>query len=331
METTQNNTARPFRFRRVPIFLAVLALTAGCTDDAATGDMDGEELTSVTVGALPIASSVELRFGVEQGIFEEHGLDIELTEGDGGAALLPAVHSGSIDIAVGNPMSVLVAADQGLPMKIVSGYSWSAAEGDDINALVAREDSNISTFSDLEGQTVSVNALNTLGDLATLESVNLDGGDPSDVTFNEMPFPEMHQQLEQGSIDAMWVPEPFLGDALEDPDNEVVGYPNQTVMPGMPLTVAFTSEEFAEEGEESVAAFYEALNESIELAWEDEDELRASIPEFLEMDEETAERIAIEPADTDLPVDRMQTIYDLMLEYDMAADPLDVEELYIDR
>lgn len=321
MNDTTNKISSPFRVGCA--LLAALALTAGC-DDA------GEELTSVTVGTIAIASSTELRYGVEQGIFEDHGLEVELVEGQGGAALLPGVQSGSMDFAVGNPMSVLTGADQGLPLKIVSGYSWSTAEGEDINAVVAREDSDISRFADLEGKTVSVNALHTLGDLSTMESVELDGGDPSDVTFNELAFPDMLHQLEQGNADAIWVPEPFMSEALEDPENVVVGYPNQTVMPGMPLTIAFTSEELAEEDPAVVEAFYEALEDTVEQAWENEPDLRAMLPDFLEMDEETAERIALEPARTDLPVDRMQTIYDLMLKYDMASNPMDVEELYLE-
>lgn len=287
------------------------------------------ELTSIAVGTIAIASSTELRYGVAEGIFEDHGLDVELIEGQGGAALLPAVQNGSMQFAVGNPMSVLTAADQGLPMKVVSGYSWSAAEGEDINAVFARKDSGIEGFDDLKGQTVSVNAVHTLGDLSIMEATERAGADPEAINFNEMPFPDMLAQLEQGNVDAVWLPEPFMGRALADPENVLVGYPNQEVMDGMPLTIAFTSESIAEESPELVTAFQEALTESAERAAQDEEGVRAMLPEFLKMDEETAQSIRLEPAHTDLPVEKMQAIYDLMLTYGMAENSLDVESLYV--
>ena len=287
------------------------------------------ELTSISVGTIAIASSTELRYGVAEGIFEDHGLDVELIEGQGGAALLPAVQNGSMQFAVGNPMSVLTAADQGLPMRVVSGYSWSSAEGDDINAVIARKDSGITGFDDLEGQTVSVNAVHTLGDLSIMEAAEMAGADPEKINFNEMPFPDMLAQLEQGNVDAVWLPEPFMSRAMADPENVVVGYPNQEIMDGMPLTIPFTSASIAEESPELVTAFQEALTESAERAAQDEEGVRAMLPEFLKMDEETAQSIRLEPAHTDLPVEKMQTIYDLMLKYGMAENPLDVESLYV--
>src|SRR5690625_868604 len=150
----------------------MLSLTscAGSADEANQPTNDADSLTSITVGTIAIASSAELRYGVDNGIFEDHGLDVELVESQGGAAMVPGIQNGSLDFAVGNPMSVLTAADQGLPMKIVSGYSWSSAEGDDITAIVTRTDSSISEWADLEDATVTVNAIHTLGDLSTMEA-----------------------------------------------------------------------------------------------------------------------------------------------------------------
>ncbi|MGO1552983.1 MAG: ABC transporter substrate-binding protein [Micrococcaceae bacterium] len=301
---------------------------SGTEETSQAGDTSSE-LTAISVGTLPIASSAELRFGVSEGIFEEHGLDVDLVEGQGGAELLPAVQNQSLAIAVGNPMSVLTAADRGLDVRVISGYSWSSASGDDINAVVTRADSGIEEFTDLEDRVVTVNALHTLGDLSIMESVDQQGGDPASVRFNEMAFPDMLPQLEEGNVDAVWIPDPFLGMALEDPQNVVVGHPNQVAMQSMPLTIAFTSAAFAEENPDVIEAFTAALTESAEAAWEDEEVLRDSIASSLNMDEAVAQRIGLEPAHTDLPTETLQQVYDLMLKYDMATNPLDVESLYV--
>src|SRR4029079_5607974 len=62
---------------------AAIALS-GCTDSAVgpttspTGDADSGELTKVRVAALPIAESGALWAAIDQGIFTDHGLDIEV-------------------------------------------------------------------------------------------------------------------------------------------------------------------------------------------------------------------------------------------------------------
>src|SRR5690625_7374359 len=63
----------------------LLSLTAcgDTTEGNAEQTGDGDSLTSISVGTIAIASSVELRYGVENGIFEKHGLDVELVESQG--------------------------------------------------------------------------------------------------------------------------------------------------------------------------------------------------------------------------------------------------------
>ncbi|MER2136806.1 MAG: ABC transporter substrate-binding protein, partial [Arthrobacter sp.] len=243
--------------------VATLAL-AGCGGGSLSGDESssspsasgsaaaGGELEQIVVGVIGIAPSAAMQYGVDEGIFEEHGLDVELQTGQGGAAMLPAVSTGDMNFAVGNPLTVMVAKDKGLDMKIVTGYSNSYAEGEDINGVVARADSGITSFADLEGKTASVNAVNTQGDLTIMEAASLAGADPTQIKFSEMPFPDMEAQLDLGNTDAIWIPEPFLSKALSNPDNVLVGYSNQEAVPGMPTMVTFTSGNYASANPETV-------------------------------------------------------------------------------
>jgi NitT/TauT family transport system substrate-binding protein len=169
---------------------------ASCSSSPAEDDADAEEgdLTQVTVGVLEIATSTPVQMAIDEGIFEEHGLDVSLEFGQGGAALLPAVSNGSIEIAIGNPLSLLTAESQGLEMSIISGYSLSYENPTDPEELapsgiIVQEDSGIETYSDLEGKKVATNTLQTQGHLTTLAMVDDDGGDSSLVEFNEIAFP----------------------------------------------------------------------------------------------------------------------------------------------
>src|SRR5690606_21603782 len=96
-------------------------------------DRGDGELTPVTVGSLPIVDTAAIHLGVEQGIFAEHGLDVDLQIAQGGAAVVPAVVSGEYQFAFSNVVSLLVASSQGLDLQIVaSGNSTSGDPAADI-------------------------------------------------------------------------------------------------------------------------------------------------------------------------------------------------------
>ena len=84
---------------------AALMLTAcgGGTDGGDEAGGQTEELREVTVGVLSIAPSVGVAYGIEHGIFEEHGFDVNYEVSSAGAAMLPAVSAGQLDFGVATP------------------------------------------------------------------------------------------------------------------------------------------------------------------------------------------------------------------------------------
>jgi NitT/TauT family transport system substrate-binding protein len=317
--------------------IAALALT-GCGSGSPSGSNEAPAaesgaadsgLTKITVGVLPIAPSAAMQYGIDEGIFEKHGLDVELQTGQGGAAMLPAVSTGTMNFAVGNPLSVMTAVDKGLDMNIVTGYSNSKAEGDDINAVIVKADSGIEDFADLEGKTTSVNTLKTQGDLTIMESAAIDGGDPSKLKFSEMPFPDMEAQLERGNVDAIWVPEPFQSKALANKEYKLLGYPNQKALPGLPTMVTFTSGSYADQNAEIVADFKAAVSESLTAAEADPAGVRAVLPDFMGMPEEVAKNLKMETFDAEVPVDVLSDMGELMVKYKYVDNQPDVPAMVV--
>ncbi len=308
---------------------AALALTA-CSSGSLSGDETtppdngngSTELTKVTVGLLPIAPAAAVQFGIDEGIFEKHGLDVEVQIGQGGAALLPAVSSQSIEFAVGNPLSVLVAASQGLEMQIIAGYS--AITDPAPSGIVVMEDSGITTWKDLEGKTVALNAINTQGDLGTMGWVEKDGGNPANVEFTEIAFPDQLAQLEQGNIDASWIPEPFLSAALATEGVTWLGDP-LTIIPDLYTMVTFTSTAYADANPEVVDAFAAAITESTELAMTDEAAYRASIVEFTGMPADVVENIRLEKLSGTLDRSIIEELSALALKYKFIENEPDLD------
>jgi NitT/TauT family transport system substrate-binding protein len=303
------------------------AATGGATESGATGGSG--ELTQVTVGVLPIAPSVGVQYGIEEGIFEKHGFEVELSTQNAGAAMLPAVANQQLTFGVGNPLSVMTAVDQGLDMRIAAGYSNSLAEGEDIAGVVTRADSGIETFADLEGKTTAINALKTQGDLTIMEATEKAGGDPSALKFSEMPFPDMPAQLERGNADAIWVPEPFLTSTLEDESNQLVGYSFQEAIPGMPTMVTFTSGAYAQQNPEKVEEFAAAMSEALDAAQQNPDATRALLPEFINLPEEVAQSLKMEELSGEIRTDEINQIGELAVKFDFINQAPDPAKLYV--
>jgi NitT/TauT family transport system substrate-binding protein len=311
-----------------------VALLAGCGGGSVSGAPETSagadtDLRKVSVGAIPIAPSAALQLGIDKGLFAKHGIEIEMQSGQGGASMLPAVSTGTMNVAIGNPVSTMLAQSKGLDLKIISGYSHSLATGDDITGVVALKDSGIETVADLEGKKVSVNTVAGQGDITIMEAMAKAGADPASVEFTEIAFPDAPAQLEKGNADAVWLAQPFLSQALEA-GHHLVTYNYQETIPGQPTLIAFASGKWAEENPELVTDFKAALAEVSDYAESHQDEIRALLPTFLKMDPELADGLLLESHSGEIDRDSLEKISELMVKYKVVEKPVDLDQVILD-
>lgn len=317
--------------RRTAASVAALGLTmtlaacGGGGEAAAPGE--AEDMTTLNLGTLPIAASAAINVGIEEGIFEKHGLDIQIDSGQGGAATLPAVTTGDIDLAVGNPLTVLLADTQGLDVQLVAGYSNSRAEAPDTTALVVPEDSDIQDAADLAGARVAINTLTSGGDLNAMEAVEQAGGDPSTIDFVEVAFQDTIPQVEQANVDAGWLVEPFLSQALANGHRVASWHYLESIPGGQPTMIVYGSDQFVEENPEVVENFRTALDETLQMVQEDPNLVRDLLPDLMDMPEEVAANLELDDFDAELNAEGIQSIADLMVTHGFTEQEPDVQGL----
>lgn|GEM_PF-147105 len=307
--------------------LAILGVVAagalalsGCTDSASdpvstpTGDGASGELTTVRVAALPIAETGALWAAIDEGIFADHGLDIEIVPAQGGALAIPALLNGDIQFAVGQPFGPMRADLQDLGIVILSNYADSLPTGQDVNAVVALADSGIESPADLAGKRVSVNSLGAAGDVTIMKAVEDDGGDPYSIEFVEVAFPDVQAQLEAGTIDAGWVPDPFRGMIVGAGGVEVV-YPYQATIPGLTVLTNYTTQSLIDSDPDLVAAYTSAMAEALDWAAANEDAVDAAIASNLDVPLEAAQSLTISAFTPILDVDKVEELAQLAVDY----------------
>ncbi|WP_417555271.1 ABC transporter substrate-binding protein [Microbacterium sp.] len=285
---------------RKTAFFAVAAIAAlvltGCTDSDAPagGPADGgssaADLTPVKVGVIPIADTAPLYLGDKQGFFEDEGLDLTIETATGGAAIVPAVVSGDYQFGFSNQLSLMVAADQGLKIKMVS--SAVATTGDtskDMGAVISKADSGISSPADLAGKKVSSNSVGNINDTAVRSVVDEAGADSSTISFVEVPFPDAIAAVENDQVDAAFVVEPFVTAALDEGLN-VVTYAYADFDPKLDIAAYFAKTDV---DADLLKKFQAAMKKSLEYADSHPDDVRDIISTYTKTDPAVLAKITL--------------------------------------
>lgn len=309
---------------------AVAVVLAGCSTPApeASEPADGE-VRPVTVAALPISETAALWAAIDAGIFEAHGLDVEVQPAQGGAQAIPALLNGDIQFAIGQPFGPFRADLQDLGVVILGNYASSLPDGPDVNAVVAPAGSDIQSPADLAGKRVSVNSLGAAGDVTIMEAVRADGGDPSTIEFVEVAFPDVPAQLEAGAIDAAWVPEPFVSQVVGG-GGSVVTYPYQATIPGLPTLVSFTTTALQESDPQLVDDFRAALAEALEWSADNDPALRQAIKDNLEIPDAVVDGLLMPEYTSELDVDALKKLAELAIDFKVLDSLPDFDRLISD-
>ena len=308
--------------RALALSSALIASLAACANGSASGSSDdgssADGLQKVAFGLFPSSAVAAVQLGIDKGFFEEQGIDLEMVLGQGSAAQLPALSSGSLQFMLTSPTTPLVATTQGLDIKIVSGYAKNRADiVTDSVAVMVPKGSPIKSAKDLEGKTVSVNALGSIGDIGIREAVAQDGGDPDKVTFVQLGFPEVPAQLESGQIDAGMAGPPFMQQILSAGGAVASDFIQLAHLGGAELVIA-ASGDFVESDPETVKKFDAALAETLDYAETHLDEVREQLPELLGTDPAIAAKTDFIEYDAELDVAAIDQFAELLAKYDIV-------------
>jgi ABC-type nitrate/sulfonate/bicarbonate transport system substrate-binding protein len=307
---------------------AALVLTACGSDDAEGGGGDaGSEggTAALTLGYFPLVHTATAVHADETGLFEDEGLDVTLEQTSGGAQAIPSLIAGEYDITYGNYTSALLAAQQGLPVRIVAGNDVGA---DDHSVLVS-PDAPYQSAADLAGARIAVNNLQNIGTVAINAVLEDAGVDISTIQFVELPLPDMAPALDAGDVDAIWLVEPFQAAAVAD--GARVLFPLfRGPVEDMPVAGWLTTEQYAQENPEVIESFRAAMAASMEELTDDRERLVELVPTYTQVPAETVEQVALPAWDAEVDVEQLQEMSDLMLEYGIISEEFDVEEIIVD-
>ena len=198
------------------IVIAVAIACCGCITNTNTNQGSGGEGSRIAtnmkikIGALPNEAALPYYVAAQEGIFTNHGLDVEIIPFQSAMERDSALIAGEIDGGGNDPVGVALMRNAGYDLKIVS-LGLQATPDKMRFAILASPASNISSVADLNGKKIAISR-NTIIDYITDTLVGDTAVELKKVEVKKMPL--RMQMLLNNEIDAATLPEPLASYAL---------------------------------------------------------------------------------------------------------------------
>ena len=281
------------------------------------------------IGLFPVQDFLPYFVMMEKGFDKKNGIRFEEISYPGGAAVIDAMDSNTVDVGYIGSVPVLTAAERGLiPKKVVSVAANNFADPDHpgISVLAAP---SIRSWKDLKGQYIAVNAVNSLHGAAIKGRLHQEG--ISDYKLMEVPIANMGLAVAGGNVAAATMSEPFFTQSLLRNDGKLLG----RIIGGPPFEnmeysmIVFRGELYRNTPQ-IVKAFLRAHLQAVEWMGKNEKEARSILTRRLRLDQEVGKKINLLHWRSDSRSDpalleKMQLI---LVNVGMLKKPIPAKQLY---
>jgi NitT/TauT family transport system substrate-binding protein len=191
---------------------AAAALFAACQVSRAQPAPESG-LATVNVTIQPVATALPVVVADKKGMFAKHGI-----AGKWSISHVPISDSISalgrqFDVMAGTQPALIAAAGQRIPVVAITGGALDTSQVPNTN-VIARADSGIKAFKDLEGKTIGTLSFTGNIHFSLLNILQKQGVDLNSIQWVIGTNPQLPDLLKAGRVDAIEALEPFAGVAI---------------------------------------------------------------------------------------------------------------------
>jgi NitT/TauT family transport system substrate-binding protein len=313
--------------RRLLGFGFALLTLAGCSalGGESASDQGNQQTTKIKVAVLPTMDVVPLYLAMDSGYFKQEGLEVEPITAASGADCVTKLVSGEVQIAFSSWTPFFVAKSKNVAdIKLVADAT-AAAPG--YAVVVVKPDSPLTGIKDLGGKRVAITAKNTISHLLVEAQLKAAGVDYNSVQFVEIAFPQMSKALTDGQIDAAFLVEPFLRQAIKQINARPLFDALGGSMADLPLTGYGAKSEFVNGNRSALEAFQRALKKATDQANSDRSKVEPVLQKVGKVDAATAHETTLIEFVSSLDPTKIQRVVDLMVEFKALDKGFAVSEM----
>jgi ABC-type nitrate/sulfonate/bicarbonate transport system substrate-binding protein len=307
-------------------------MISACLGLAITAGVASAENVKIRFAYLLADSMLPIMAAQKAGAYEKAGIDLELTEVQGGPAVVAAIASGEADIGYAAPVPPINARLNGVNVKMVLTLGHEVDPDKKFIWLIASKASGVKALADIKGKKISFNANGGLCELAWRDHLL-----QASISFDEvepvvLPFPQQEAALEQGGIDAACTINPFYSSIIA---NEAIG--SVTIAEGMLADekeptindVVFASDEFLAANRAVLKTFAAVTDAARKEMLADRSKEEAAAVEFLGLTPETAKsfKLPIVKQEMTISANDVQKVLDAMHRTGMLPEPVKADDM----
>jgi NitT/TauT family transport system substrate-binding protein len=274
----------------------------------------------VAIGQREIWHGAPVSLGARAGIFQKHGLELEILYTEGAGQTMQPVISGNIDVGVAiGTFGVFGAYAKGAPIRIIGAEST----GEDAYWYV-RADSPVKSMADMGGRTISFSTVGASTHSHVLGLIAKYKVDAKPVATGG--FPGTFTQVMSGQIDAGWSAPPYAMEALRKGEIRIIARAMELpLVKDHTIRVLIANKASLDAKPDVFARFMQAYRETVDWMYGGDEVLKV-YAEFANIPIEDAKRIREEfdPKEMVIP-DRVLSLSDLVpdaVKFKFIAQPL---------
>ena len=264
---------------------AMLLTGCGGSDTANENANTEQNVEPITVGLMRIDDSFPFYVAQKEGLFEKHGVTVELQNFSSARDLSTALQGGELDALMTDPVVTALSLKGGTDVRIVA-MALGAVPEEGRFLVISAPESGITSPEQLEGRNIAISN-NTMMDYLVEQYENTLGLDKTAITTVNMPDLMLRTTtlLEGTEIDAAILPDPLAAYAVAEGANVVID--DTKLDENFSQSVVTVTADAIQNNRAAVDAMLDAYNEAIELINANPDEYRtfalecANVPEAL--------------------------------------------------
>jgi len=316
--------------------LALVLAVSGCSalggsDKSGSSPGPGQpggalEKAKIKVGVLPVVDVAPFYRAVDNGYFKQEGLDVEVVLAASGPKAIESLIGGDLDIAVTSyPGAFAAQAKKAADIKIVADL-YAAREGHGV--LISAPGGTVRKPEDVPGKKIAVTSRGSISDLALMSVLQSKALDVSKIQWVQMPLPDMGPALQRHDIDGAVAVEPFVTMA----EKSIGAMPIVDIASGATAELSMSGfaslAKWVKDKPNSLAAFQRGLAKGIrDVKTDRAGVLEPILVKYVKIDQGTASLVHISDYPESLDAVRLQRVADLMKQFDVIKDRLDVSQM----
>lgn len=238
-------------------------MLSSCASGSPAASQGGEEQaaeqpTKLRLGYLNVMDDAQTILAWRAGLYEKHGLDVEMTMFSSGTELIKQIVGGQLDAGVLGFTNALTWLDKGADLKVVGGAQMG------FHSVLVKQDSGIQTVADLKGKSLASQTQGSTADVVLNGVVLKDAGLTREDLAMQYVSPSVAiQSLAAGQVDSAFVFEPYSSLALATMPVEMI-YEIGEVWP-FPCMVVIASGDLVQNNRDAMYRMLDAQKEAIEM------------------------------------------------------------------